>query len=231
MIQKIITRLISKWQRFWMRFAGLSHFGRLSCWLASWVTPPHYAREYLARIHKNCYVSIKATISHKELILGQKAFIDDNAMIYQNKDGKYVNFGEAVRIYRGTTIETGRGGHVKIGNFSSIHPRGQLNAYLAPIEIGDHVMIAANCALYSYDHGVAADTPIRRQPLTSKGPIIIKDEAWIGTGVIILSGVTIGEGAIIGAGSVVTKDVPDYTIAIGNPARVVKKRPIDEIPN
>jgi len=58
----------------------------------------------------------------------------------------------------------------------------------------------------------------------SKGPIIIEDEVWIGTNVIVLSGVTIGKGAIIGAGAVVTSDIPPYAIAGGNPARVLKYR-------
>ncbi|WP_375379490.1 acyltransferase [Hymenobacter volaticus] len=53
-------------------------------------------------------------------------------------------------------------------------------------------------------------------------PVIIKDKAWIGFNVIILKGVTIGEGAIVGAGSVVTKDVPDFAIVAGNPAKFIK---------
>jgi len=63
----------------------------------------------------------------------------------------------------------------------------------------------------------------------SKGPIIIEDDVWIGFGVIILSGVKIGKGAIIGAGAVVTKDVPPYAIAGGNPARVIKYRFSEEV--
>jgi acetyltransferase-like isoleucine patch superfamily enzyme len=62
------------------------------------------------------------------------------------------------------------------------------------------------------------------QALTSKGSITIGDEAWLGDGVKVLDGVHIGKGAIIGAGAVVTKDVPDYAIAVGVPARVVSKR-------
>ncbi len=56
-------------------------------------------------------------------------------------------------------------------------------------------------------------------------PILIKSNAWIGMNCIILKGVTIGEGAIVGAGSVVTKDVPDWTVAGGNPAKVIKVLP------
>ena len=85
-------------------------------------------------------------------------------------------------------------------------------------------MIAANVALYSYDHGVAPDRLIRKQQLTSKGPIIIGNEAWIGTAAIILCGVTIGEGAVVAAGAVVTRDVPAGAIVAGNPARLVKYR-------
>jgi acetyltransferase-like isoleucine patch superfamily enzyme len=59
-------------------------------------------------------------------------------------------------------------------------------------------------------------------------PVKINDRVWIGFNSIILKGVTIGEGGIVGAGSVVTKDVPPYTIVAGNPARVIREIPIDE---
>ncbi len=58
----------------------------------------------------------------------------------------------------------------------------------------------------------------------SKGDIILGDDVWVGINVIICSGITIGQGAVIGAGSVVTKDIPPYSIAVGNPAKVIKKR-------
>ncbi len=61
-------------------------------------------------------------------------------------------------------------------------------------------------------------------PLESRGGIRVGDGAWLGFGVIVLDGATIGAGAIIGAGSVVTKDVPENAIAVGNPARVVASR-------
>ncbi len=65
---------------------------------------------------------------------------------------------------------------------------------------------------------------MNRQPLTTKGDVVIENDAWLGFGVVVLSGVHIGEGAIIGAGSVVTRDVPEGAIAVGNPARVVRMR-------
>jgi acetyltransferase-like isoleucine patch superfamily enzyme len=95
---------------------------------------------------------------------------------------------------------------------------------MAPIHIGHRVEIAARCDFQSFDHGTATDRPISRQPLTTKGPITIEDDVWLGHGVIVLSGVRIGTGAVIGAGSVVTKDVPANAIAVGVPARVVRMR-------
>ena len=62
------------------------------------------------------------------------------------------------------------------------------------------------------------------QPAKSKGDIVIKDEAWLGYGTIILDNVSIGFGAVIGAGSVVTNDIPDYAIAAGIPAKIIKMR-------
>ncbi|MDE6407021.1 MAG: hypothetical protein K2K48_06295 [Anaeroplasmataceae bacterium] len=56
-------------------------------------------------------------------------------------------------------------------------------------------------------------------------PVIIGDKTWLGANVTVLPGVTIGEGAVIGAGSVVTKDIPPYTVAVGNPCKVVKEIP------
>jgi acetyltransferase-like isoleucine patch superfamily enzyme len=62
-----------------------------------------------------------------------------------------------------------------------------------------------------------------RRPLVSKGPVLIGDCVWIGDKATILPGVTIGKGSVIGANAVVTKDVPDYCMAAGNPAVVLKK--------
>ena len=213
-----------RWTSFWMRYAGLNPLGRVATRFATWFAPPHKERGLLARMNKRGYIEPTATIYHKNFYLGANCFIGDRVIIFQREDGGAIEFGDQVYIYRDTIIETGVGGSLAIGSKSSIHPRCQLNANLEPISIGSGVMIAPNCSLYSYDHGTAADTPIRAQPLKSKGPIIIGDEAWLSVGVIVLSGVRIGKGAIIGAGSVVTKDVPEGAIASGNPASVIRMR-------
>lgn len=84
------------------------------------------------------------------------------------------------------------------------------------ITIGDNVQIAANVQLISNNHD-----PYERMILTCK-PVVIEDGAWIGAGATILPGVRVGKHAIVGAMAVVTKDVPDYGVAVGNPAKVVK---------
>ena len=84
------------------------------------------------------------------------------------------------------------------------------------ITIEDDVMIAANVSLISNNHD-----PYERQVLLCK-PVLIKKGAWIGAGATILPGVTIGKYAIVGAASVVTHDVPDHAVVVGNPAKVMK---------
>lgn len=84
------------------------------------------------------------------------------------------------------------------------------------ITIEDNAMIAANAQLISNNHD-----PYDMMTLICK-PVHIKEGAWIGAGASVMPGVTIGRHAIIGAASVVTKDIPDYAVAVGNPARVIK---------
>lgn len=84
------------------------------------------------------------------------------------------------------------------------------------ITIEDGVNIAANVQLISNNHD-----PYDLMVLTCK-PVLIKEKCWIGAGATILPGVCVGKHAIVGAGSVVTKDVPDYAVAVGNPAKVIR---------
>jgi acetyltransferase-like isoleucine patch superfamily enzyme len=87
---------------------------------------------------------------------------------------------------------------------------------LGGIEMEDGVMIGPECGLFTVNH-----EPKNIRTVMTK-PIHIKKDVRLGARVSILSGVTIGENAIIGTGSVVTKDLPDHSIAVGNPAQAVK---------
>ena len=105
--------------------------------------------------------------------------------------------------------------NVKIGNGVTVM-NGALMMAAGGITIENKVMIAANVQLISNNHD-----PYIREILTCK-PILIKYGAWVGAGATILPGVTVGKYAIIGANSVVNKDIPDYAVAVGSPAKVIK---------
>jgi acetyltransferase-like isoleucine patch superfamily enzyme len=212
------------WTRFWMQFAGLSYFGRIATWLATWFTPPYKERTRLARYNSKGYIAPSATIHHPNLQLGAHVFIGDRVTIFQAKNGGPVELAERVRLHNDICIETGDGGSLKIGADTSIQPRCQFSAYKAPIQIGCNVQIAPSCAFYPYAHGIAPGELIMKQPLQTKGGIMIDDDAWLGFGAIVLDGVRIGKGAVVGAGAVVTHDVPDGAIVVGAPARVVNMR-------
>ena len=223
-----IGLLCELWMRFWMIFAGRGFSGRMASRLAACAAPPYQARRVLAWMSKKGYVSPASTIHHKLLRLGDHIFVDDRVVIFQGTflgvQGGEVTLGPGVSLSCDVIVSTGDGGRVVIGDFTYIQPRCVISAYKGSVLIGKGVQIAPNCAFYPYNHGVEPGIPIAEQPLTSSGDVIVGDEAWIGTGAIILDGVRIGKGAVIGAGSVVTRDIPDNAIACGVPAKVIKMR-------
>jgi acetyltransferase-like isoleucine patch superfamily enzyme len=217
-------RAKQKWVRLCMRHAGLSPFGRMATYLASLFAPPHKSAQALAMMNPFGYIAPSATLHHSDLKLGANIFISERVLLFQARNGGGITLGDRVAILRDTILETGEGGRITIGDGTYIHPRCQLNAYLTAIELGARVLIAANTAFYTHNHGIKPGEPILSQPLVSKGPIVVGDDAWIGTGVVVLGGARIGQGAVIGAGSVVTKSIPANSIAIGVPAHVVGTR-------
>ncbi len=91
----------------------------------------------------------------------------------------------------------------------------------AKVTFGDHVFIAPNCSFYTAGHPL--DAELRNKGVGFAKPIRVGNNVWIGGDVTVLPGVTIGDNVTIGAGSVVTRDIPDNVLAVGNPCRVVKK--------
>ena len=94
---------------------------------------------------------------------------------------------------------------------------------LGNIVIGEDVMIGPKCVIWGRDHGTNLDSLMNTQA-HKKADIHIGNNVWIGANVTILKGVNIGDGAVIGAGSVVTRNISSNSVAVGNPARIVKYR-------
>jgi acetyltransferase-like isoleucine patch superfamily enzyme len=111
---------------------------------------------------------------------------------------------------------------IRIGSGSFLN-LGVMVASVELVEIGDHCMFANGCFVSDGAHRFDdPDQPVPWQGLTTKGPTRVEDNVWCGTNVVITSGVTVGERCVIGANSVVTRDLPPFSIAAGAPATVLR---------
>jgi acetyltransferase-like isoleucine patch superfamily enzyme len=120
-------------------------------------------------------------------------------------------------------------GRVRLGKYTYVI--GSLNFdsvdKTSTLRVGNYCSIAEGVHfLAGVDHrtDLISTYPFTEEHHTTKGPIRIGNDVWIGMNALILSGVTIGDGAVVGAGAVVTKDVPPYAIVVGSPAKLVKHR-------
>lgn len=111
-------------------------------------------------------------------------------------------------------------GDVVIGDGTIV---GIGSVIIGPVKIGDNVMLAQNIVMSGLNHGYEdISLPPSKQKVSCK-EITISDNVWVGSNSVITAGVTLGKHCIIGAGSVVTKSIPEYSVAVGNPARVIKR--------
>ncbi|WP_019432660.1 acyltransferase [Streptomyces sp. AA0539] len=144
--------------------------------------------------------------------IGERCFVSERAAVHPDRlrlgDGSYI----AAHAYVTGTVTTGA--DCTINPFTTV--RGT-------VTLGEAVRIGAHTSLLGFNHSTAPDRPIHRQPTSSRG-ITIGDDVWIGSQVVILDGVTIGDHCVIGAGAVVTRDVPDWAMVGGNPARFIRDR-------
>lgn len=126
--------------------------------------------------------------------------------------------GENSTIEDFSTVNNGVGA-IKIGSRARV---GLGNTLIGPVTLKDDVRLAQNVVLSGLNHNYEdISLPIHAQGV-STAEIIVGEETWIGANSTILAGVTIGKHCIVAGGSVVTKDIPDYAVAVGNPARVMK---------
>jgi maltose O-acetyltransferase len=138
---------------------------------------------------------------------------------------RYNLIGMGCRVGRDCELEPG----IDVGFRPdlSIGDRCQINqnTSIKSARIGNDVMIAPGVVLLDRQHNFSrTDIPMTQQGASPRQLTIIEDDVWLGQNVIVMPGVTIGCGVIVGAGSVVTKDLPDWSIAVGVPARVIRFR-------
>lgn len=148
------------------------------------------------RISPTCFISPKAKVlSYADVLVSSGFMLRANCLLAGSLvAGRHVRFGEGCCIYGNVTI-------------------------------GSHVMVSSNVVLAGGTHGIeTGDVPMIFQPCPETDPICIGSDVWIGANAVILKGVSIGNGAIVGAGAVVTTDILDNQIVVGNPARVIKSR-------
>jgi acetyltransferase-like isoleucine patch superfamily enzyme len=149
-------------------------------------------------------------------------FLDRGAELYARRGlgrlilGRWLHLGAdtAIRCHEGT---------LRIGDKCTFARRDSINCYL-DVQLGDSVLIADDVYISDFDHRFSdQDRPIKNQGIV-KSRVCIGNDVWLGTKVTVMRGVTIGNGAVVGANAVVTRDVPDYGVAVGAPARVIRMR-------
>ncbi|HEX3813032.1 MAG TPA: acyltransferase [Mycobacteriales bacterium] len=185
--------------------AGFFDFSPWSFWRDA--TPAEWAaqRDWQATVAKRGDVEFTGDV-----------FVSEFAAVYPNR----LRIGDHTYIAAHTYVT----GDVEFGPHCTLNPfavaRGQ-------IRLGEGVRIGAHASLLGFNHSIEPDRPVREQPVTVQG-ITIGDDVWIGSNAVVLDGVTVGAHAVIGAGAVVTKDIPQWTIVAGNPARPIRDRRVSK---
>lgn len=131
------------------------------------------------------------------------------------KAGDNIKIGHSVYLTYMDNCELGS--NISINEFCSIGCKGG-------VKIGDNVSIAHRSTILSTSHNIPSKTSLIKDSGVCLKKTTIGNDVWIGAGVVITAGVTIGNGVVVGANSVVTKDIPDYSIYAGSPAKLIRKR-------
>ncbi len=165
-------------------------------------------------------------LAGSQLTTGRSVFIGDYSYINcYSRHGVRLGNGVTIREFAWLQLTSGLdepGDRIEIGHETYIGPRATLGA-AAPLLIGRRCQIGANVSFVAESHLFEGSGEIYQQGVSRRG-ITVGDDCWIGNNAIVLDGVEIGDGTVIGAGAVVTKSIPARSVAVGNPARVIRSR-------
>lgn len=135
-----------------------------------------------------------------------------------------ITLGNEIYLVPGAVLRACGGGSLRMGSRITINGNARIVADFGSIEMGSGIMIGPNVVIRASNHGTARhDIPIWEQGQTG-GRIVVGDDVWIGANAVIVAGVAVGSHAVIAAGAVVTRDVPDYAVVAGVPAKVIADR-------
>ena len=179
------------------------------------------------------WLMVKKSQLYTRLIRKEFGFMGRCVMItppFRSDNPGNIRLGDSCRINAGSWLDTipeyGTATYsprLEIGDHTYIGYNAHIMA-CGDMKIGSNVVIADKVYISDNQHGFQDVTrPIMPQPLTHPGPVIIEDEVWLGEGVCVMPNVKIGKHSVIGANSVVTKDIPPYSVAVGVPAKIIKR--------
>jgi virginiamycin A acetyltransferase len=188
----------------------------------------YYSDNKLVNVHNTAFVQGCNVVGKLEIGAASKV---TDALI-----SGAISIGSNSKVVGGVAMK----GDISIGNYSSLNgPNLDITAKVNKVNIGNFCSVARNVSIQEYDHNFYNLSTYHisqnvfgkdvLNDINSKGDVIIKNDVWIGTQCVILSGVTIGNGVVVAANSVVTKDIPDFAVVAGSPAKVLKYRFSPEI--
>lgn len=158
-----------------------------------------------------------------QIHIGDNFTADGNAVLDAKGNNSFIELGNSIFIGRNTIFSCASAG-IKLGNNVSLGPNCYIRASRGSVVLGSFITMGAGCIIISGNPGFKSlEIPMMNQDSEAKG-ITIGNDVWMGVGVRIIDGVKIGNGCIIGAGAVVTKDIPDFSIAVGVPAKIISNR-------
>lgn len=171
----------------------------------------------------NVYISPHAIIKRgRKIKLGVNVVVERGVTLWVDTNESYIAIGDDSYLSTQCILNT-FDGWISVGSNCTVNSYAILYGH-GGLQIGNDVRIAPQVMIMPMNH-IYKDpqVPIRKQGIKAQG-IKIEDDVWLGAGAIILDGVTIGRGSVIGAGAIVTKSIPPYSVAVGIPAKMIKKR-------